>query len=203
MNRKVYVRVAACSLFLAGCTGGSDAPTKDSVPASYEDLFDESFALGAEMEARLLARSNTAFPDMPSSGDATFEGYALLRMATAPAQTVLNGKSQVVVNFGTGDVSGKLYKFVGSDATGTFDAYSGKIKVTGGSIGAIVPNDLSMTYDGTLNGNGDELKMIGMAEGKFKASPIRGFIVDDPARVMSVNGTNVVGSLYVIGEKER
>ncbi|MGB5559840.1 MAG: hypothetical protein WBN04_17745, partial [Paracoccaceae bacterium] len=112
MGIKGIASAVALASVVAGCSGGSGGaggsnhPGPVVPPPTTAEIFDSNSNSFDAIEARLLARSNTAFDGMPTAGVATFEGNAYLYVDTLPAVSELAGDSRVVINFADGTMSG-------------------------------------------------------------------------------------------------
>ncbi len=208
MRLRGIASAVALAFFVAGCSGGSGGAGGSSglVPAppppTTAEIFDNNSKSFDAIEARLLARSNTAFDGMPTAGIATFEGNAYIYVDTAPAISELAGDSRIVINFADGTMSGQFDKFVGKDQDGVLDSYTGKLDIVSGTVGEFVPNNIFIDYDGALQGNGDTITMSGYVDGKFKGTPIRGIVANDRGRAVDLNGGATIASLWVVAEKK-
>ena len=200
MRIALYRGVAALGA-AAGCSGGGGGSAPQSAPTRAE-LFDASEKAFDAAADRLESRFNTSFAGMSTTGSAVFKGKTYIAVNTAPSMSELAGDARVKVNFASGDVTGKFDKFLGRDALGQLDSYKGEVQVTGGTIGAAVPNDISLDYSGRLRGNGDTLRPAGELTGKFKGTPIRGFIASDIDRLADLNGSPTLTRVFVVGETD-
>ena len=178
------------ALGLAGC-GGSSQPSKTELPLEVAfDVLATSF-VGAE--ARLTARSNTAFippfiEGMPTTGDVRYLGFMSARLATPGGDTVLYGEAAVDTDFSANSVTGVVTDFVGHDRTGSIAGYDGTIVLTNGKIGIERPNDFRVDYSGILTGNNEAVGLSGTIGGDFKGDPIRGLLGYDSDPLAVVDG---------------
>ncbi len=182
-----FVVLGICASVLANCSG-------------VQGAFENSYAGGYAMETRLGGYFNTAWPSVPTSGSAKFDGYALAKLFDAGNVYQITGSSTVDIDFGTKFASGSLSDFFGTDFDGNIDVYTGTIDMPFGSIAVFDPNDIYISYAGTLEGNGDTIDLNGTLAGRFKGTPIVGIWLDDLVSTTSLNGSAIAGSLFVIGE---
>ena len=202
-DSSIRTGLAISLLALAACGGGGGGGGGGgfTVPTPlFSDIppgFDSRATLFEDATAALDARSNTAFigPDViegiPDSGEVDFLGLLYVNAATPGTATELYGQANLTANFGSQTMTGTLSDFFGVDRTGTEDAYSGSLAVTGGVIGkpALAQvNDFAFDYAGTLTGNGEDVTLEGTVDGKFKADPIRGLLGSDDAPSLEIEG---------------
>lgn len=196
LMEKIMLRKTAMAgvltLSLTGCGGsGSGAPPAPASPP--EDAFNFLATSYVGAEARLSARSNTAFvapfiEGMPTTGTATYEGNMSVAIATPGENTVLYGVAVVDADFATSSLTGTGSGFVGQDREGSFDHYAGTIGLTDGKIGINRPNDFRVEYSGILTGNDEAIGLSGMIEGDFKGDPIRGLLGEDLSPIAVLDG---------------
>ena len=189
---KSYIVALTLSLSLAAGCGKSLEPE-----AEYDNRVSKAHA----MLDRLSTVSNTAWPAMPTTGNASFRGHTEIFIGATGDETDLIGKAQVDVDFGTNLIEGVLDEFVGSNSEGEFDKYAGTIALHSGFIGDVDPNDFIVDYDGNLSGNGDDILIAGTIEGRFIGTPIRGLKGVDASPLVLLNGDSKVGFVGLVAEK--
>lgn len=201
MIRTALVLIAGC--VLAGCGGGGGAAGNLVVPknVTQEPPTDYFVAMAdyGTMSSALAARSNTAFVEpkiegMPSSGRAIYDGYFHAELETTALTTRLLGLASVAVDFATDEMVGSATDFIGVDRTGAMSPYSGSVAMTGGNVGVTRPNDFSLPYSGSLDGNGETVVLSGTITGNFKGDPIRGILGTD-AMTGTIDGTPFAGEV--------
>lgn len=193
--------LAPVALGLAGC--GHSTPVE--VPPDVR--FDVLQTAYVASEARLEARSNTAFVEpyiegMPTSGGAVYSGYMAVDLATAGGGTVLFGEVDVIADFAAGTLRGSAGDFVGHDRTRTIDTYAGTISMTDGRIGVVRPNAFTIDYGGILTGNAEAISVSGTIDGNFKGDPIRGLLGYDTDPLAVVDGVIVGGQVGLAVETQ-
>jgi hypothetical protein len=204
----------ACAL-LAACGGGGG--TTGGAPDPYEQRLEAVALLGT----RIGGFSNTGFTgqpgEMPNSGSATFTGHAVAMFDDAPSaeladtlgrspepRLLLVGDATLEADFAARTITGEARNFFGQQA-GAFGDYEGTIVFRDGTIGVdpsvpgSVPNDIRFRYGGSLVGQGNDAVLAGDAEGKFKATPIRGLVASDVAD-NDLNGVATPSFFGVVAE---
>ncbi len=212
---------------LAGCGGGgAPLPTPQTDPDAY---FNQVIEPGYDADRLRLVGDgttanpglgNTAFTRMPTTGSATYTGYALLGVnldgadATGP-RLGLEGTASMTADFAQGAITGQATNFVGGN-TGPFDSttnkyplaapaqyYPGTIDITNGCIGKTTcanvtrPNQMAADFSGTLTGGGNTVTTSGVLQGDFKGNPIKGIAAQAISGTLAVNGTAVPGGFFV------
>jgi hypothetical protein len=210
---------AICLLGLLGsaCGGGSDGdndrpgPNTGGGTAVVPNLTSQFEA----MQTRLSPGNvfNTAFlpPDnaIPTSGTATFTGFANVNITQAGAPLVLTGPASVEIDFGTRSLTGSATGFSGVEGS-AIAAYSGTVAFENGRIGRDQPvptpqqpNDVRLGYSGVLTGDGNTVGLAGSAEGKLKGSPIRGLVANSAAgETATLNGALAPAAFTLVAERD-
>lgn len=220
---------------LAGCGGGTGTgttaalPTRSSDPQAYYDqVLSPNFKtqqtyLNGNSASGQAALPNTSYVGMPTSGTATYNGYALLYANTrgtvaGVAKLGIVGTAQLNANFGTSSMTGTLTNFVGSEvtanSTGGYDfsktptAYNGSLTMTDGCIGNAAgcpgvtrPNQFTGTFKGALTGQGHTVATDATILGDFRGTPIKGVYATGTSGPIQVDATAVNGDLTIMGEK--
>lgn len=137
---------------------------------------------------------------MPSTGRATYSGYLRAILDTPVEKTRLLGEASVRADFDNGTLTGAVTDFAGKDRKGAKDKYTGSLNLSDGVIGARVPNDFDLNYAGTLNGNGERVRLVGTLTGKFKGDPIRGLLGSDDTPIARIDGGDVTGTVDIAVE---
>jgi hypothetical protein len=194
---------AAIILVLAGCgDGGGD----DDAPAP---LSGQAAALTERLDRE--APFNTGFTgqpgQMPTSGSATFTGFASLDVQGArPVE--LTGRATLTADFGNATIIGAATGFE-DERNGNLARYGGTISFVNGSIGksaavpGSVPNDIRFRYEGTLSAPGTEVVVGGDATGKFRGTPIKGLVAASPAgAVAEVDGVTTPTDFSLVAERD-
>jgi len=117
----------------------------------------------------------TSFDAMPTSGTARFQGVAIVGTvddSDVSAGFQLVGRSDLTVDFGAGDdnIRGTLDDFQSSrEGDGILDV-SGTLDLQNGVVGAHVPNQFTVDYDGAVTVEGDRYALSGDMIGKFQGT---------------------------------
>jgi hypothetical protein len=153
---------------------------------------------------------NTAFlpPDnaIPTSGSATFTGFANVNVTQAGAPLVLTGPASVQIDFGTRDLTGSATGFTGVEGS-AIAAYSGTVSFENGRIGrdqpvptAQQPNDVRLGYTGVLTGEASILNAVAIHN---RAHEAVGALVAAAAELAAVAARSAPGTLQVITDALR
>ncbi|MDE3079837.1 MAG: hypothetical protein KGI94_07385 [Paracoccaceae bacterium] len=223
---------------LAGCGGGGGAvggtasntaaPTAASDPVSYTNAVlgpgyqtDLDTLVGDPFDGT-TGTPNSAFKAIPTSGTATYAGFALIginRANTLPGapRLTIEGTSTLAADFGAGSITGSATNFVGeptgdqNTTTGKFPAlaaptyFPGTISMTGcigtqNGCSATRPNQVAVTYTGQLSNGTYAVSTSGSTTGDFKGTPIKGIAITDGGATYIVNGTAEPGVLAVLAK---
>ncbi|MBL4811895.1 MAG: transferrin-binding protein-like solute binding protein [Rhodobacteraceae bacterium] len=190
--------LSVCAL-VAGC-GGRVETAIDNLERAEE--------ANAMLTSALLLEE-TAPEDMPVSGSAVYNGYALIVTAEAGSPVTVDdfgdengilGDVQITANFGTGTVDGEMTNFISqSDAIGG-DAYTGQISIMG-AIDSVEQNLFEADMRGALTDpNGDTLNINGDLYGAFvgaDAGTIAAASLEDE-NISNINGTESVSAVVII-----
>jgi hypothetical protein len=209
--------IGLLGLAVSACGGGSDG--EDTLPGPntgggttvVPDLTSQFEA----MQTRLSPPNvfNTAFlaPDnaIPTSGTATFSGFANVNIAQTGAPLVLTGPATVQIDFGTQNLTGSATGFSGVEGS-TIAAYAGTVTFLNGRIGRDQspptpqqPNDIRLDYSGVLTGDGNIVGLAGNASGKLKGSPIRGLVAESAAgETVTLNGALAPAEFTLVAERD-
>lgn len=207
--------IAVVGLSLAACGGGSDGDEMQPGPNTGGGTVvpDLTAEFGA-MQTRLSPGNvfNTAFtpPDnaIPSTGTATFAGFANVSVTQAGAPLVLIGPANVEIDFGTRNLTGSATGFSGVEGS-SIAAYSGTVTFLNGRIGQDLappttqqPNDVRLGYSGALTGDGNTVGLAGQAEGKLKGSPIKGLVATSAGgETVTLNGARAPATFTLVAER--
>ena len=209
--------ICLLGLSVSACGGGSDGdddrpgPNTGGGAAVVPDLTSQFEA----MQTRLSAGNvfNTAFlpPDnaIPTSGTATFTGFANVNVTQAGAPLVLTGPATVRIDFDTRNLTGSATGFSGVEGSAVA-AYSGTVAFENGRIGrdqpvptTQQPNDVRLGYTGVLTGDGNTVGLGDSAEGKLKGSPIRGLVAHSGAgETATLNGAPAPAAFTLVAERD-
>jgi hypothetical protein len=210
--------IVLVAVSLSGCGGGGGSDDEDPPLPNIgggTTVVPDLTAQFEAMEARLSPPNvfNTAFlpPDnaIPTSGTATFTGFANVAVTLAGAPLVLTGPATVSIDFGTRNLTGSATGFSGVEGT-SVAAYSGTVDFLNGRIGVDQsapttqrPNDIRLGYGGVLSGDGNTVGLAGQAEGKLKGSPIRGLVANSaPGETAAVNGALAPAAFTLVAERD-
>lgn len=223
----VCLVVAAAGL--AGCGGGGPV-TAQSSPAIYYDSFlqpgyeAQRTSLDGDSTTGQAALPNTSYTQMPTSGSATYKGYALLYAnrtgaVTAAPRISLIGETTLTADFAKATMTGEAKNFVGGEITdnatktsyvftGRPVYYDGKLTMTDGCVGTTGgcanisrPNQFAGTLKGKLTGtDGNTLVTTARIQGDFRGTPIKGVYGQAISGPISINGTPVSGTLTITGK---
>lgn len=219
---------------LAGCGGGGGsggtasttppAPTAQTDPDAYftsviepgYDSYREYLSGDSYKGTTGLYNSTTAA--IPTSGTATFKGYAELGMnldnsATTAPRLGVEGTATITADFAKQTLSGSATNFVGTTVgnmntttgkypfTGPANYYTGTIAITNGCIGTAPgcmsntnANQFTADFAGTLNGSGNTMIASGQVQGNLKGTPLKGIATTTSTGTYTTNGISVPGN---------
>lgn len=222
---------------LAGCGGGDGGagtasnpvgPTAAGDPVAFNNSVinpgyqaDLDSLVGDPFDGT-TGTPNSAFKAIPTSGTATYTGYALLGINRANSQPgaprlTIEGTSTLAADFGAGSITGSATNFVGgptgdqNTTTGKFPELSpptyfpGSLTLTGcigtqNGCSATRPNQVAVTYTGQVSNGTYAVSTSGSTTGDFKGTPIKGIVITDGASTYIVNGTAEPGVLAVLAK---
>lgn len=225
---------------LAGCGGGgggavvgATAATTAAPTAAGDPLAYVQGVIGPGYQADLdtlvgdtfdgtTGTPNSAFKAMPTSGAATYRGFALVginranRLSGAPRLT-MEGTATLFADFAAGSITGSATNFVGGltgdqnlttgkyPSAGPTTYFPGTITLTGcigtpNGCSATRPNQVAVTYTGQLNNGIYAVSTSGATTGDFKGAPIKGIAITDGAVTYIVNGVAEPGVLAVLAK---
>jgi hypothetical protein len=157
----------------------------------------------AAMGDRLDDRFNTGWTgqpgEMPSTGTASFSGYAGIAVDAPGGLLGLLGVAELEADFAAQTISGSADDFYG-DGGGTLDPYEGSLAFVDGTIGAGVPNDLDFDYVGVLTGESNTIILDGSVFGKFKGTPIVGLVAASDIDSVLLNGASADALVAIVAE---
>ncbi len=168
-------------LCVAACGGSSG-----NVSIGEEIDPDAVVARLAEGQAvldRVIALPNTAFNAMPTTGSATFEGFAQINIDSDLSSNLddieVVGDSELTAQFaGDGRVTGRIDNMIGAvgtpEAGGTIDTVDGEILIGADfsriGTGALRPNQWEADYGGTITFAGDSYTLDDSIVGDFRGT---------------------------------
>ena len=163
------------TLLMAGCA--SNGGSGSSGQPSFSDL--QSDAQSDFQATASLSETAT----MPTSGNADYEGTALIVMDIAgETGETLYGSSEFTANFSSSAMTGQVDDIVGE----TVGDVSGALNVSGGTI---TGNKIAGQMDGDLTAKGTTAQVTSTISGKFVGS-------DADAIEASAAGTNGSGGAF-------
>ena len=200
--------IAILGLALSGCGGGGGG--------SDDTAVDLGGPLGPQAEAMVdrlnrVAPFNTGWTgqpgQMPTSGTATFSGFASLDVGGA-SPVDLTGRATLTADFSNLTITGSADRVEG--ATGGHRVpYAGTINFVNGEIGrstalpGSVPNDIRFRYEGRLVASGSRIEAGADATGKFRGTPIRGLVAESgSAATVRVNGVDTPAPFSLVAERD-
>lgn len=217
MNFTRLSTTAILLVTLAACGGATTTPMPTPTPPP--DVTPEEEALAestSEFEFLLFATSDAAAAGAAAMnaapGNADFTGAAVVvvnpvasgsNLANADASLI--GDATFNVNFGTGAISGSATDFYGTDgfsSTASVDDYTGTVNLSGGSIGDVDPNDVSVDYSGTLRGNDQVIGLNGTASGEFVGNPEITAVEMATTGAGSLDGANADVFVYIVAQPD-
>lgn len=139
---------------------------------------------------------------MPTDGTARFDGVVALRVGPDSDRTRLVGDASITVDFGAGNIDGRLDRFFGVDGSRDLAEYRGGITVQNGIIGSDRPNTWQAEYAGTLRGNDQRIVTDGTIGGNFQGTPVR--LLEgqsDRDDLATMNGRDYPIRLDLLGER--
>jgi hypothetical protein len=109
---------------------------------------------------------------------------------------VLYGDALVTVGFDTGDASGTMSAFFGTNATGDVVDYDGEIIIDAGDI----TTGVSFDYGGVLTEGDSTLVLDGTLTGTFLGDPVTALTASDLEVGAIYNGAVVGATMVVVAE---
>ncbi len=211
---------------LSACSGGGGATpaiTASGDPAAY---YSSTQAAQVAMERTVFGNAatgapgypNSAFKAIPTSGTATYKGFAQVDFYPTgeqiPTRTVL-GNGTIAANFASNTMTGSYSNFTGTaldpagnQLAGPAAYYAGTLNVANGCIGNAAgcanvtrPNQFSGALSGTLTGEGNTINIDHDFLGNFRGSPIVAVEALGVTNLTTINGTQVDSALYIIGQR--
>jgi hypothetical protein len=162
------------SLALAACGGGGGGSDDDDAPtqATFGDLVTDFDTLFATYDGSFPA---TPVPDMPASGQATYQGTALYSdTATAPTDIISSPTSasrvDLTADFGNAEMSGRLHDFRSANPNSVI---AGELSIVDGQI-------VGNLFDGRVEG---ALTTDGIAADHTGGNLLGSFLGDDAEAV--------------------
>jgi hypothetical protein len=152
--------LAAVTLSACDTTLTDDSATVDDYNAmaiAYNDV---------RAEVQSLPWSTSA--DMPTTGSATYTGYATVLMDT-PTDSMMVGDARLTADFDRSTLTGNLNNFVGTVNGSDYANYSGSLGLTNGEIGIASASALGADISGTLTSNTDRVTINGGVQGNFRS----------------------------------
>lgn len=186
----------ASAVGLMACSNGGTS--SGDIPADDALVRIEEFAA---MTERLEDRFNSEFTEIPTSGSATYEGFAGIDVGTGAEQIALLGDASMDLDFTNDRMSGEITNVIGQQG-GDFGNYSGQIDLENGALRSGRPNRITFDYGGRLNGQGNVIELDGTGEGVFKGTPIRGILAQsDSGDTANLNGTDTPVEMNISVER--
>ncbi len=199
-----FAGLLVAGLVLSGCGGGGAGSGGGGGGLLTEE---ERILAFGDMSGQLNGLFNTGYTgqpgEVPSSGDATFTGYAAIVLDTTPEELGLLGDATVQIDFGTQVLTGQVVDIFGTSGSGFAD-YAGTIGLQNGEVGYdtprgdTVPNDIRFRYVGSLSGDGNTILLDGDAAGKLKGTPIQGLVAQNLPGDTSLVNLVPVGTTFVL-----
>ncbi len=197
---KIQVSYLALGLFVAGCGGGGggDDPGSGIDPrVARLDAFDaQRIRVLGDVETGAIGMAPTPDADIPVTGAADFDGFTTIRVENPGGPLVLYGDTLVSVGFDTGDATGTMSAFFGTNAAGEVVDYGGEIAIDAGQIATGV----SLEYGGALTEGTNTLVFDGTMTGIFLGDPLAALTASDLEAGVIYNGALVDATLVVVAE---
>ncbi|MCG3266478.1 hypothetical protein [Yoonia sp. I 8.24] len=197
---KLQIFCLVLVLFAAGCGGGGggDDPGSGIDPrVARLDAFDaQRIRVLGDVETGAIGMAPTPDAAIPVTGAADFDGFATIRVENPSAPLVLYGDTLVTVGFDTGDATGAMSAFFGTNATGEVVDYAGEIAIDAGRIAT----DVSLDYGGVLTEGTNTLVFDGTMTGAFLGDPLAALTTSDLEAGVIYNGALVDATLVVVAE---
>ena len=177
----VSVWTAAALATLAGCS-------------SEEGLTDEEEAYNGLASAYNWTEAHlSTLPgsgaDTPTTGSATYEGYAAMELETQ-ATTQLAGRANIQVDFADATMSGELSDFMGQVNGGAVQEFDGSLLLANGDLSNPAPGSFRAEVGGELTGSGNSIEV----DGPFRGS----FYTDDGQTAGALRGNTTVSTEFVL-----
>ncbi|MBL4811894.1 MAG: hypothetical protein JKX69_05930 [Rhodobacteraceae bacterium] len=194
--------ILSICIFAVGC-GGSSEPVLDDLDrlVAISEMLDNSFYL-----------DETPIANMPISGSATYDGYAVILVGDAGQPAVddyfdddnfVLGDFQMTANFGTGAVDGEMTDFIGFGNRLEGQTFSGEISVNG-AIDSAQGNLFEADYSGGLTDReGDTMYIDGELYGEFLGADAGTVVAEslEADNTATINGITPINAVVlVIGE---
>jgi hypothetical protein len=199
------------ALLLCACGGTT---TKDAT-LSNAQAYAQTAASATALQSNLNALPPLA--TMPTSGTATFAGYAGLTYTNTAAQRAeLVGTANLSADFANSSITGSLTNFIGGTVTDPKTnsitnplPYVGSLKLANGTIGP--GNAATANVSGKLTTVGLTVNVNSTVKGGFVGNPLQGVELDTAqAAAASLAGTTVTvngvtqqsPTLFIVGQKQ-
>jgi hypothetical protein len=194
---------AGVCLLLAACGGGGGDDDPPPTLSRQADAMVERLDRDAPFNTGFTGQPG----EMPTSGSATFSGFAGLDVKGAEP-VLLTGRATLTADFGAATISGAATGFEG-ERGGALTRYAGTVRFVNGTIGTSpsvpgsVPNDIRFRYEGALVAPGTDIVVGSDATGKFRGTPIKGLVAASaPAAVAEVNGVTTQAPFALVAERD-
>lgn len=192
----VVAALSACGGGGGGNDGAADHPI--SIPA-VQDMSDR-------MDRLYDREGDTLYANLPRSGTARYEGYAVVDYnPDGPDTNGLLGNARLDADFANATISGRLDNFhrVTSE-THIGRAYSGALTVSEGEIGSYYGTAaFGARARGTLDGGNDVVRIDNPIAGVFVGDDADGIVAQNAYGVdtMVRNGSTVPVGIAIFGER--
>ena len=192
-GRSLVLVVIAGSI--SGCGGGVATPTQEPSFQSDVSAFDTSFT-----EARSMPFSNGG---SVASADGTYEGESLVRVIDGGDTTTFLGNASLTVDIARGRVSGTLSGFARDTDDVEPEGLSGRLTVTGQSIGAAQQSEFVSTVTGTLTGSSTDFRIgDGTVFGDLLENPTSSLIAQGTSTNSRLDGTSgLTSTINILADK--
>lgn len=209
---------------LAGCGGGGGGgtATSDNADTTYSDATNAYHVMSVSVTGDTTTGATgvgaTLGPNVPSSGTATFDGYAAF-LVTKPSDKnpslALLSPATITADFANSKLSGSASAFTGrpidpssssGNYTGDAAAYSGQIALSNGCIGTACPSGtgaqrVGATAAGTLQGGGNTVVVNQALTGQFYGNPLSAIDLNGTSSSATLNGATAKSSLDFVATK--
>jgi hypothetical protein len=193
--------LAAAGLMAVTLTGCEEFSFDTRTPQeqAFIDLQDETLAIRSELDTL----DPTSYANLPVSGQATYDGTAVVALDTS-VPTELIGVASVTANFATDRITGNMTGFVGAIDGGEVVDYDGNLTISNGIIAVRSSDYVDVRVDGALVAGDDVLDVNAELNGNFYGTTGGGALpppgLDMSATedsVFTLNGAEVGGGMQV------
>ena len=190
MTRSFILTTVAVSTLAACGGGGLGGPITTPAQQEYTARLNDAGALSTSIFNE--APNGLRQSDVPTRGEAAFQGFAVIDIATPRANSRVLGDSLLIANFGDRTIRGTLGEFVGSVNGDAVRQYDGVIQMSGGFQNS-GPNDranIGTIMNGNLRGGANVISITGGMSGFFRTDGTDADPQTEAVQLFSTSGTD-------------